>query len=283
MKGIRSLILAGVLVVFETTPVLQAQTASTSAITGTISDASSGVIAGATITATNTDNGQSRTVSTGADGAYNFGLLPPGTYKITISATGFKQEDVTVTVAVTEVANVSRRLALGSQADAITVEATAAELQTGTSALGTVVSTRIVSALPLTTRNYTDILGLAAGANGSVANAVSLGKGGTNLAVNGASQTQNAFQMDGVSVVPFAAAAIQQKTPSSRPSEFPTRTHFRNSRFRRLCMTPGTAAIRARTSTSLPSPEPIPCTAVHLNSSAIRNSTPRTFLPICRD
>jgi hypothetical protein len=185
---------------------LQAQTASTSAITGTITDASGAVVAGATITATNTDNGQSRIVSTGADGTYNFGLLPPGTYKVTISATGFKQEEVTTTVAVTEAANISRQLVLGSQADAITVEATASALQTGTSAMGTVVSTRIVGALPLTTRNYTDILGLSAGANGSVANATSLGKGGTNLAVNGASQTQNAFQMDGVSIVPFAGS-----------------------------------------------------------------------------
>jgi len=206
MKRIRSLILVGIAALIGGGLGLQAQTASTSAISGTITDASSAVIAGATVTATNTDNGQSRTVSTGTDGTYNFGLLLPGTYKVMISATGFKQEEVTVTVAVTEVANISRRLALGSQAEAITVEATAADLQTGTSALGTVVSTRIVSALPLTTRNYTDILGLSAGANGSVANAVSLGKGGTNLAVNGASQTQNAFQMDGVSIVPFAGS-----------------------------------------------------------------------------
>jgi hypothetical protein len=205
MKEIRSLIFVGV-AVFASALVLQAQTASTSAITGTITDASSAVIAGAAITATNTDNGQSRTVSTGTDGTYNFGLLPPGTYRVTISATGFKQEEVTVTVAVTDVATVSRRLALGSQADTITVAATADELQTGTSSLGTVVSTRIVSALPLTTRNYTDILGLSAGANGSVPNATSLGKGGTNLAVNGASQTQNTFQMDGVSIVPFAGS-----------------------------------------------------------------------------
>src|SRR6516162_692689 len=99
MKEIRSLIFVGV-AVFASALVLQAQTASTSAITGTITDASSAVIAGAAITATNTDNGQSRTVSTGTDGTYNFGLLPPGTYRVTISATGFKQEEVTVTVAV---------------------------------------------------------------------------------------------------------------------------------------------------------------------------------------
>jgi Carboxypeptidase regulatory-like domain len=206
MKRIRPLILAGIVVWIGFTLALQAQTASTSAITGTITDASGGVVAGATITATNTDNGQSRTVSTGADGTYNFGLLPPGTYKVIISATGFRQEEVTVTVAVTEAANLSRQLALGSQADTITVEAAAVELQTGTSAMGTVVDTSTVVALPLTTRNYIDILGLSAGANGSVPNAISLGRGGVDVAVNGATTFQNAYQMDGVSIVPFASS-----------------------------------------------------------------------------
>ena len=93
---------------------LAAQTASTSAITGVITDTSGSVVPAATITATNADNGQSRTVMTGADGTFNFGLLPPGTYKVTMSASGFKQEEVTVTVAVTEVADVSRCAASGS-------------------------------------------------------------------------------------------------------------------------------------------------------------------------
>src|SRR5437764_2905150 len=153
---VRPLILAGLLVWSQGSSELRAQTASTSAIAGVITDASAGAVPGATITVTNTDNGQSRTVTTGPDGSYNIALLPPSSYKVTISSTGFKQEEVTATAAVTEVANVSRRLAVGSQTEAITVAATAEELQTTSSALGTVVSTRTVSALPLTTRNYTD-------------------------------------------------------------------------------------------------------------------------------
>lgn len=187
---------------------LNAQTASTSAIAGTITDTTNGVVPGAKVTAVNSDTGQTRSATTGNDGAFNFGLLQPGAYKITISAAGFKPEEIAVTVAVTEVANVSRRLAVGSQTEAVTVEAVSDSIQTDSSALGTVVSTKTVSSLPLTTRNYTDILGLSAGANGGVANATSLGRGGVNLAVNGASQTQNAFQMDGVSVVPFAGSGF---------------------------------------------------------------------------
>src|SRR5712691_4712481 len=76
---------------------VQAQTASTSAITGTITDLTNGAVPNATVTATNTDNGQSRSVTTAVDGTYNFGLLPPGTYRVTITASGFKTEEVRVT------------------------------------------------------------------------------------------------------------------------------------------------------------------------------------------
>jgi hypothetical protein len=54
---------------------------------------------------------------------------------------------------------------------------------------------------PLSTRNFTDLLGYSAGANSNVNNATALGKGGDQIAVNGAANTQNNFLQDGVSVV----------------------------------------------------------------------------------
>ena len=55
-------------------------------------------------------------------------------------------------------------------------------------------------ALPLNTRNYTNLLGLPAGANANVFNATSLGKGSTDISVNGSSPGQNSLYMDGVSI-----------------------------------------------------------------------------------
>jgi hypothetical protein len=207
MARFRLRVASAVLCALTSAP-LAAQTASTSAITGVITDASGGLVPSATVIAVNLENGLTRTVLTGPEGSYNLGLLPPGSYRVTIAAAGFRSEEVRVSVSVTETMNVSPRLSVGSQADSITISASAEGLQTESSALGTVVSTRTVAALPLTTRNYTDILGLSAGANGSVPNATALGKGGVNLAVNGASQTQNAYQMDGVSIVPFAGSGF---------------------------------------------------------------------------
>ncbi|MBV9505548.1 MAG: TonB-dependent receptor [Acidobacteriia bacterium] len=120
---------------------------------------------------------------------------------------GFKSEDVpSVTVAVTETPVLNRSLQLGAQTEQVTVEANVATIQTATATMGTVVASQAATALPLTTRNYTNLLGLSAGTNASVPNATSLGRGNMEIAVNGASTNQNTFQMDGVSIVNYGSS-----------------------------------------------------------------------------
>ena len=67
-----------------------AQTASSGALNGTVSDASGGVVPGATITVTNESSGAVRTVVSGSEGTYLVPLLPPGSYSVEVSRTGFK-------------------------------------------------------------------------------------------------------------------------------------------------------------------------------------------------
>ena len=180
---------------------LWAQTSATGAIAGAVTDSSGGVIPNATVTATSTDTGQARTATTAADGTYRFSLLPPGQYKVSFSANGFKTEEVPdLNVAVTETPVLNRILQVGGAAEQITVEANVETIQTSSSTLGTVVDSQAVVAIPLTTRNYTNLLALTAGANASVPNATGLGRGTLEIAVNGASTNMNSFQMDGVNI-----------------------------------------------------------------------------------
>ena len=58
--------------------------------------------------------------------------------------------------------------------------------------------------LPLANRNFTQIIGLSAGANAPVNNATSFGKGTLDISVNGATPGQNNFQMDGVAIQSMA-------------------------------------------------------------------------------
>ncbi|PYU20843.1 MAG: hypothetical protein DMG30_19635 [Acidobacteria bacterium] len=163
------------------TPFLMAQTAGTGALTGTVTDPSGAVVPNVRVTATSVDTGQARTAMTGSDGTYNIGLLPPGNYRVTFETAGFKPVEVpSATVTVTETAVLDRALEVAS------------------SALGTVATARTVTELPLSTRNYTNLLAMSSGANASVQDASLLGKGTTLIAVNGAGTAQNTFLQDGV-------------------------------------------------------------------------------------
>ena len=182
-------------------PVLLAQSSGTAGLTGTVTDASGAVVPGVTVTLTNSDTNQTRTTKTAGDGVYKFSLIPPGNFKVKFEASGFKVSEVsTVTLNVTETPVLDRKLEVGAANEQVVVEAAAEALQTSSSTLGTTVTSATVTGLPLSSRNYTQILGLASGANTGANNATAFGKGTQDISTNGADPGQNNFQMDGVAI-----------------------------------------------------------------------------------
>jgi hypothetical protein len=182
-------------------PALFAQSSGTSGLTGTVTDQTGAVVQNVTVTLTNTANNSARTAVTGADGTYRFTLLPPGAYQVRFTASGFKAAEVTaVNLDVTETPVVDQKLEVGAQTDHVTVEASVETLQTTSSSLGTTIGARQVTELPLSSRNFTQILGLSAGASAPVNNATAFGKGTLDIAVNGNDTMGNNFQLDGVAV-----------------------------------------------------------------------------------
>lgn len=92
--------------------VAQSQTAGN--ISGVVTDANGAVIAGAEVMVSSRATGDERRVMTGDDGTYTVSLLPPGTYRVQITANGFRQvvyEDVTV--AITETTAIPVELLVG--------------------------------------------------------------------------------------------------------------------------------------------------------------------------
>jgi hypothetical protein len=183
-----------------------AQTAGTGALSGTVTDPSGSVIAGAQVTVTSESSGEVRTVTTSGPGFFTVSLLLPGAYRVDVTKDGFRTATVPhVQIIVTETNALNIRLEVGQVSEKVVVEAQVAQLQTESSTLGRVTSGEQVQSLPLAMRNYTQIIALNAGVSAEIANAGELGRGGggnnqdpTVSAGNWASD--NNFQMNGVGV-----------------------------------------------------------------------------------
>ena len=120
---------------------------------------------------------------------------------MTFGGVGFRTVEVpSVTVTVTETGILDRALIVGAQTEQVTVQADVEAIQTANATVGAVIGGETVTDLPLTTRNYQNLIGLSPGAAAAVPNASSIGKATTITAVNGADTSENNFQMDGVAV-----------------------------------------------------------------------------------
>ena len=62
---------------------------STTSLHGVVSDAKGAVLPGATLRIYDAQTGFARTVTSGADGVYQFLQIPPATYALTVSEKGF--------------------------------------------------------------------------------------------------------------------------------------------------------------------------------------------------
>src|ERR1043166_1039796 len=67
-----------------------AQTASSGSIAGLVSDPQGGVVPGATVVLTDIATNSKQTSATNDAGRYNFPVVNPGLYDVTVSKTGFK-------------------------------------------------------------------------------------------------------------------------------------------------------------------------------------------------
>src|ERR1051326_2807518 len=191
-----------------------AQTASTGALTGQVTDPNGAVVAGAQVTATNESTGAKRDVVTQENGIYSVALLLPGSYKVEIAKQGFKIAVINnVQVNVTETKRLDSQLEVGSMQERVVVVSDAQVLQTESPTLGSVADHEMVANLPLVTRNYTQIVTLSPGISAGVTNAAALGRGSSgesqgNFRAHGASGADNNFQMNGVQINDLQASGF---------------------------------------------------------------------------
>jgi len=169
----------------------------TGAIAGTVKDASGAVVADAKVTITDTDRGTSTTSTTNAQGEYVFSPLHIGRYNVTVEKQGFKKAVAgPITVDVQERPEVNVALQVGSFTETVNVNTQGPQLETETSELGDVVTSKVVETLPLNGRNYAQLALLGVGV--SPAEPGSRVSASFGFSSNGARSLQNNFLLDGV-------------------------------------------------------------------------------------
>ncbi len=172
--------------------VIFAQSTTTGAISGTVTDQSGAVLPDVTVTLKSTEKGFTQTAKTNSQGSYQFPLLEPGTYSISATAANFKTTTTTTTVSVGQTAIINTKLEVGAAGTTVEVSGEAPLLQSETSEITTTFNERMVSEVP---NPGNDLSFIAQTAPGSVMNT---GSGYGNFSNFGISATSNLFTLNGM-------------------------------------------------------------------------------------
>jgi Carboxypeptidase regulatory-like domain/TonB-dependent Receptor Plug Domain len=215
-RGLRPLVtrLFPILLVVLFAPVSAAQT-TTGTIVGNVTDASGGVLPGATVTITHVDTGISRTGESGADGTFLVPALPSGLYKVTVTLEGFKsftQDGVTLEVG--QNARVDARLELGTVTEQVAVTGDALLVNTQSSSVGVVVDQQRLAKLPLNGRGVLSLALLVPGVGAAtLPTVVTDQRAGPTISVSGSRTNQNNVMLDGAQLA-TSLRNVAQNLPS---------------------------------------------------------------------
>ncbi|HEX3253735.1 MAG TPA: carboxypeptidase-like regulatory domain-containing protein, partial [Pyrinomonadaceae bacterium] len=158
-------------------------------IRGTVKDPNGNLVAGATVTITDPAKNFTRTQNTNQDGGYIFTAVPPGTYRLDVSAPGFKTASASGLAALVDTPTVRDvQLEVGQVSETVDVTSTAeAAINTSDASLGNSFERKRIVELPLNANNVVGLLSLQPGVTRSGF-------------VNGGRADQSNITLDGVDV-----------------------------------------------------------------------------------
>ena len=183
-------------------------------LTGTVTDASGAVVAGATVSTKDTATGITRLVTSDSAGLYAIPNLVPGVYEVRVEAKGFAtsvRSDLSLAVGQELQLNFSLRV--GETSTTVQVTEAAPQVDLTSSTLTGQVESETVRELPLNGRDWTSLAALEPGVKPievqmSYDTAARGNRGfGSELTVSGQRSTFNNYRIDGITVNDYAMAA----------------------------------------------------------------------------
>jgi hypothetical protein len=177
-----------------------AQSINQSQLRGTIADSSGAVVAGATVTITDTGTNIAQSTVSNSHGSYAFTALKPSNYKLLVSARTFGEVEKTgITLTVNQETTLNVTLLPSSLAASVTVESIPTLLDSDSATLGADIPSEYLTQMPLENRDPFGIAFLAAGVTEAAGSGTTDNyPAGTNYVSNGQRNATANILLDGV-------------------------------------------------------------------------------------
>ena len=160
-----------VVLLFLCVPAFAQGEAANARLDGTVEDPNGASVPGAKVTLANRDTGFTREFNTTEAGQFTFTLIPPGRYELSVEKAGFNiYRQTNIVLAVGQASTLNPRLELGAVTQTVEVEGAAPVLNTGSSDVGSEVSSKQAVELPLNIRNVFGLVQLDSSVNNSQQN-----------------------------------------------------------------------------------------------------------------
>jgi hypothetical protein len=190
---------------------------------GTVKDASGGAVVKANVTLRDVGTNRAYTAATNESGLYILASVPPGTYDLTVEATGFSksvQTGIVLTVGQTANADVALKVASGEQNVVVTTETPV--IETTKTEISQVVQPQQIESLPISGRLFTDFALLTPGVATS---RTSLGTTFTDfettqISFGGMRSFSNEIMVDGADFVSMHTGVQRVTPPQESVQEF---------------------------------------------------------------
>src|SRR5258705_3541064 len=170
-----------------------AQSIVTGAINGTVTDASGAVVEGANVTLVSEATQETRTAVTGPGGTFQFSLLKPGRYGVTVEKAGFRKAVQKSEVLLGQTANANAKLEVGEATQTVEITENIPLLQTEDANITSNVDLRTLQNIPNPGGDLSYIAQIAPG----VTMNTSSGGGFGNFTAFGLPATANLFTING--------------------------------------------------------------------------------------
>lgn len=221
-----------VVIVLAATCTIAAAQETTAAVQGIVTDPSGAVVPNATVTATSDALIKPASTKTDSKGFYRINALPPGNYVIVVNGGGMSAKATNLNLAAGDLPNLNISLTAAGTEAVIDVSSSVAMVDVTQSKVETVIDKEQIDALPKSSRSFQGVLTLAPGVrqeplqslaivNGSstpnAAGNANIGGGASRMngfQVDGASDSENIYMMDGVNITNIQGGGIGLNVPS---------------------------------------------------------------------